>query len=145
MILSLMACTEQPKQAQTVSSSEVVPTVESEHCCTNGTYQITITETLLYNDSVGSDWTKTYTCDGQSVTNGKQWTVPLNNAKTVKINVTFTENDKWPDIGKGYLSVLLADGFEASTIITVTENKGRYIGNTAQWKVTIRTKLIEKS
>lgn len=111
---------------------------------THGVYEVTITATEIYNDSVGDDWQKVYGCDGRIITSGESWTVPLDTTKTVKIDATITERESCPDAAFGTLSVVLKDGYETSTTITVTEDRGRYAGNTAQWKVFCKVKLIKK-
>ena len=111
---------------------------------THAVYEVTITASEIYNNSVGNDWQKVYTCDGRTIASGEQYTVPLGTTKTVTINATITESDKWPDKGYGSLSVVLRDGFETSTTITVTESKGRYKGNKAQWEITCRVELVKK-
>lgn len=111
---------------------------------THGVYELSIKAELISNDSVGNDWIKTYTCDGKTITDGDQWTVPLETTKTILINATITENDKWDDVGSDSIVVTLVDDYKASTQITVTENKGRYKGNQAVWEITYRVKLVGK-
>ncbi len=131
LALSLTGCTWQTKQ-----------TPDPRY--TSGVYELSISASLLYNDSVGNNWRKAYTCEGVAIASGKRWTVPLDTVKTVVIEVTVTESDKRPDVGFGCLSVDLVDGFKTSTFVTVTENRGRYTGNTAQWKITCRVSLVDK-
>ncbi len=126
-----MGCTEQPKQV-------------TDPIYTNGVYEVSISASLRHNNSVGNDWRKVYTCEGSTISSGKRWTVPLDTVKTVVIDATITEGDKWPDVGSGSLSVDLVDGFESSTSITITENKGRYKGNTAEWEITCSVALVDK-
>ena len=111
---------------------------------THGIYEVSITAYQLSNDSVGNSWRKVYNCDGREINSGERWTIPLNIERNLIIDVTITENDKWPDIGRSALSVVLKDGFKTSEIITVIENKGRYKGNKAQWKIICEVELIEK-
>ena len=131
VVLSLMGCTDQTKQ-----------TIEQIY--TDGVYEVSISASLLHNNSVGNDWRKAYTCEGFPIDNHKRWTVPLDTVKTVVIDAAITEGDKWPDIGFGSLSVDLVDGFTASTTITVTENKGRHQGNTAEWEIISSVALVDK-
>ena len=111
---------------------------------THGVYELSIEAELISNDSVGNDWIKTYTCDGKTITDGDQWTVPLDTAKTISISATIIENDKWDDVGSDSIVVTLVDDYKASTQITVTENKGRYKGNQAIWEITCIVKLVDK-
>lgn len=110
---------------------------------TRDVYEISISASLQYNNSVGNDWRKVYTCDGSPFSSGKRLEVPLGAVKTVVINATITEADKWSDVGFGSLSVDLVDGFTTSTTITITENKGRYRGNTAKWEITCKVALVD--
>ena len=64
--------------------------------------------------------------------------------KTVIIHATITEEDTWPDVGSDDLCVVLKDGFETSTTISLSENKGRFKGNTAQWEITCKVVLVNK-
>ena len=68
----------------------------------------------------------------------------LDTTKTLTINATVTESDEWPESGSASLRIILKDGFETSTTITVTENKGRYKGNKAQGKITCKAQLVKK-
>ena len=111
---------------------------------THGVYEVTITASIISNNSVGNDWQKTYTSEGRTIASGEQWTVPLDTTKTLTINATVTESDEWPESGSASLRIILKDGFETSTTITVTENKGRYKGNKAQWKITCKAQLVKK-
>ncbi len=111
---------------------------------THNVYELTITANLLSNKSVGDDRSKRYTCDGESVPKKTQFLVPIGTTETVEITATVVEQDKYPDVGEGVLSVTLNDGFEASTTITVKENKGRYKGNTAQWKIICTVTLVDQ-
>lgn len=152
-LFTLIGCTkkaEQPEQPiplepiETITDSEIVQTVESEPTYNYGVYEVKICERILYNNSVGTDWHTVYSCDDSYITSGQRWTVPLDTTKTITIDATITENDKWPDISTSILSVVLSDAFETSTSITVTENKGRYKGNTAVWEITCQVELVDK-
>ena len=111
---------------------------------THGVYEVTITSTEIFNNHVGNNWYERYSCDGKPFVNGEKWTVPLGTAQTLTIDVTVTENDVWPDVGYSSLSVDLKEAFKTSTIVTVTENKGRYKGNCAQWEINCTVKLVKK-
>ncbi len=111
---------------------------------THGVYQVTITATEVYNDSVGSDWQKVYSCNGRVINSGECWTVPLDTAEIVTIVATITERENYPDTACGSLSVRLEDGFKTNTNIIVKEDRGRYAGNTAQWDIACSVKLVNK-
>ncbi|MBQ8001159.1 MAG: hypothetical protein IJ298_08195 [Ruminococcus sp.] len=119
-------------------------TYERQKNYTHGVYKLTITASEISNDSVGNDWRKSYSCDDRTIFSGEQWIVPLDATETVIIDAVITEVDKCSDVGYGSLCVVLTDGFKTSTTITVTENKGRYKGNKAQWKISCKVTLVEK-
>ena len=111
---------------------------------THEVYELEITATNVFNHSVGRSWQTDYTCEGREVHSGERWTVPSGTAKTLTIGAVLTEEDTYPDVGSSFLSVVMRDGFETTTAVTVTENKGRYRGNQAEWNVSCKVKLIEK-
>ncbi len=111
---------------------------------THGVYEVTIKADRISYDHVGNEWKKVYTCEGRTIKSGEQWTVPLDTTKTLKINATITELDAWDDVGYGSLNVVLRDDFETSTIVTVTEDNGRYQGNKAKWEITCSVELVKK-
>ena len=111
---------------------------------THAVYEVTITATEIYNNSVGTDWKKVYTCNDKIVESGDTWTVPLNTKETITIDIEITEVDKWSETGKGSVSVVLQDQYETSTTITVTENKGKYKGNQAEWEVVCKVSPAQK-
>ncbi len=111
---------------------------------THGEYEITIYSSCIKNDSVGRDWVKTYTCNGKSIASGERFILPLDVVETITIDATIKEMDKWPDVGRGSLSVDLQDGATATTKIRVVENKGRYKRHSAEWEVVCSVELVEK-
>ncbi len=111
---------------------------------THGVYEVTIKADRISYDYVGNEWKKVYKCGSKIIKSGERWTVPLNTTKTVKIDAEITENDAWDDVGYGSLNVVLRDNFETSATVTVKENKGRYKGDKAEWKITCSVELIEK-
>ena len=142
LVLFLMGCTRQTELYPTVTGGEVLHT--NEPIYKNGVYEVNLSASLVQNNSVGNDWETVFTCDGLQITNRKRWTVPLDIVKTVVVDATITERDKWPDIASGSLCVDLVDGFSTSIFITITENKGKYEGNTAEWEITCTVAFIEK-
>lgn len=91
------------------------------------TYRIFYHFTLVSNNSVGNEWNKEITANGR---------------RTIHLKITVVEDDTYPDIGRGDLTLSLQDDATASTEITVRENKGRYQGNLAVWKVTCTATAI---
>lgn len=140
--LAVLMCVVATLSIFSACQKEPVPTHKN---YTHGVYQVTITADELSNDHVGNAWQTVYTCEGKPITGSELWTVPLGTTKELTINVTITEKDKWPDVGAETIPVILTDGFQASATITVTENKGRYKGNTALWEIICKVKLIERT
>lgn len=110
---------------------------------THSVYEVTITDSLISNNSVGRDWKQEYFCENKTVVSGQRWTVPIDTTKTIKITAKITEDDIHKDIGYGYLSVELRDGFKTSTTVTVSEDNGRYTDNSALWEITCKVKLVK--
>ena len=138
-ILFLLFCcagcvAEQPQKPDTTDAVSIAPT--------HAVYAVQFSEFQMQNNSVGRDWNIVYSCDGKQIESGKQWVVPLHTTKSVTVDIAITEQDEWDDIGTGSLSLTLQDGFCATTTITVTENKGRFWGNQAKWKVTGSVSLV---
>lgn len=111
---------------------------------THAVYEVIIIADNIYNDSVGNDWTKSYTYDNKSIYSGEQFTIPIGTEKTISIKATITENDTWPDSNTQTVEIILKDGFEKTSKINVIENKGRYSGNSALWEITYKVNLVEK-
>ncbi len=105
---------------------------------------MTFATTEIENHSVGSSWSTRYTCENKTIDSGAQWTVPLDMAKALNIDICLTEQDKFPDVGHGSLTVTLQDGYETATCITVTKDKGIHRGNNALWEVSCKVKLVKK-
>lgn len=99
-------------------------------------YRIAYQWTMLSNDSVGNDWEKTVTCNGQAIANGHMVTAESGSA--VIIHGTVTEKDKHADTGSDTITLVLADGARESVRIIVREEHGAYAGNTAEWELTCR-------
>ena len=120
----------EPPSTTSMSSSSSAPSLRS--------YCITYSLTLQSNPSVGHDWGTTVTCNGNSIRSGEIITGAVGSYITIRANVT--EYDSIPDRGSGSLRVRLMDGVSDSVTISVKENRGRYAGNTAQWKFTCTIK-----
>ena len=111
---------------------------------THGIYELTITSTLISNNSVGNEWRCEYICDGETVGQTHRMTLPLDNEEKVVIEAVITELDKRSDVGRGKVEIELKDGFESSTTVKIKEKNGRYKGSTALWEVKCKVKLIKK-
>jgi hypothetical protein len=109
---------------------------------TDSVYELTIKATEIYNDHVGTDWKKEYICDGKIIHIGETFTIPINTTKTITIDATITEKDKWNDVGSACTSVILKDGFETESFIEITESHSTYKGNKAKWKIKYIVELV---
>ncbi len=101
-------------------------------------YRINYTITLISNNSVGNDWGTTVSCDGDPIRSGEIITGAVGSYITIRANVT--EYDSIPDSASGSLRLRLIDGTSDSVTISVKENRGKYAGNTARWKLTCSIK-----
>ena len=113
--------------------------------CTNGVYRIEISSRCISNNSVGNDWIKTYTMDGETINNRFQIVAPIDTKLRKTIKVKITERDSIPDIAYGEINFYLKDGEIKKSTITVTEKNGRYRGNTALWEIEVSVKFIKKT
>ena len=97
-------------------------------------FYITYTLTMVSNNHVGNEWSTSVTVNGTRIRNE----APLDFVPGSRITVkaTVTEGDNVPDCASGSLKLRIVDEASDSVIITVKENKGRYAGNTAKWKLT---------
>ena len=111
---------------------------------THEVFKIVFTEHLVSNDSVGNEWNLIYECDGVSVTEERRWTVERDTCQSIKIDITAIEIDTYSDYGYGEIVIPLKNGFQNSTVVTVTENMGRYRGNKATIKITCKVVRVEK-
>ncbi|KGK88588.1 hypothetical protein [Clostridium sp. HMP27] len=94
---------------------------------------------LIENDSVGDDWKFEADINGIKVKQDESVQVLVNPTDKLNFNVKAEELDKIPDVGtnntsKDVTQLNLSEKNLYSTEVTVKENKGRYIGNTAKWK-----------
>lgn len=102
------------------------------------TMRVTASATCSDYNHVGNDWTQEYYVNGSKVSNGT--TVSIAAGDTIMVSATITEEDKTPDIGSNSESYQvtqsdLKNGFTVNFDINVRENKGRYSGSTATWRV----------
>lgn len=105
-------------------------------------YKMVFSTTLIHNNSVGNDWRFSYYYEDSPVHSGREWSIPKGIIETIPIDIVVTERDKSSDVGKAKVKVALLDGYETTTTVTVTEDKGRYARNTAQWQITCRVRRI---
>lgn len=94
---------------------------------------------LIENNHVGNEWATEGYVNNKELNEGRSITLNLKSSDTIQIKATATEQDKSPDIGSATLSVKASNITKKTTKsikVIVKENKGRYSGNTAEWKFT---------
>ncbi len=95
----------------------------------------------VINSSVGQQWGFVSTVNKKRVTKGNTITISVSSTGKLTIISKATENDTRPDFGSKTLSIAVK-GLSTNVSktytskVTVTENAGRYSGNTAVWKFT---------
>ena len=140
-LLALLLAGCSTEQAQTPTQAE--PT-SPEGDYTYGIYELTFKTKLISNDSVGNNWSFTYTHNGQTIESGYTITQSLEIFTFQSIGVEVRENDKIDDVGTGTMAVAICEVGSGKTTITVTETNGRYKGNTAVWEISCEVKLVGK-
>lgn len=138
--LLLSGCTVPESTKATTEATEPETTANYTH----GIYELTFKAKRVSDDSVGNDWTITYTHNGETVKSGHRVLLSLEVFTFQTIEVEVREDDKLDDVGTGDMKVAICDGGSEKTTITVTENGGRYKGETAVWEITCTVKLIGK-
>ena len=103
--------------------------------------RITIQSSCPDYNHVGSDWACYYSVNGVEVTTGSTAEITL--GETVSVYTKISEVDTYPDIDNASDSVQISktdyqSGFSIPQTLIITENRGRYSGNTAVWTVTYR-------
>lgn len=99
---------------------------------------------LVSNDHVGNSWTTNLQVGKSIVKKGKTLTLEVSASDKIKIVCNATENDKIPDNGSATITVAAKDLKKGKNTykatVEVTENRGRYSGNKAEWAFTVTVK-----
>ena len=95
---------------------------------------------LVDSNHVGNNWSKTFEVNDEVFSSGSVITVDPDSQFTVCL--TIQENDSKPDTDYYFARItyseeLCENGCEISETLYVTENAGRYSGNSAEWNITI--------
>lgn len=95
------------------------------------------------NNHVGNEWVYSCTVNKKSLDEGDDMDVETTSTGKITIVCTAEEEDKYPDTGSKTLTIpvknLKAGQNKSYTAkVTVTENRGRYSGNTAVWEFTFK-------
>jgi hypothetical protein len=96
---------------------------------------------LIYNNHVGNEW-----AFGLEINNQIYSLYTKNNVacgKILVINVIAQEYDKYPDTGMKRIKIdveklELNTEYQSEVEVIVMEDRGRYRGNTAKWKIIVR-------
>lgn len=89
--------------------------------------------TLLSNDHVGNQWAYEIKVNGQKMSINKG--IKISGSKITTV-AKVVENDKVPDIGTK--TVNLTNGKVNTFDVTVVENRGRYSGKKAVWRIKLK-------
>lgn len=100
---------------------------------------ITAHAVCVKNNSVGSSWDIDYTLNGTESPDA-EWFGKVWQKSKITVETTVTELDSIDDIGKKKTTYRVTErdlryGFEIEQTVIVRENRGRYSGNTAEWKI----------
>jgi len=99
----------------------------------------------IENNHVGNEWGFGCKVNKKELSEGDSITISTTSSGKITIVSKAEEDDSIPDIGSKTLSISVSKlkvNKEATytSQVTVTENRGRYSGNTAVWKFTYKVK-----
>lgn len=100
---------------------------------------------LIENHHVGNEWYTTAYVNEKEVKKGSAVTLNLKPSESIKLKAYAEEQDKVPDVGTSQTSVKVASvtkTLNKSLKVTVVENRGRYSGETAEWKFTFKLQKL---
>ena len=100
---------------------------------------LTVSAKCSNKNHVGNEWSQSFSCDDVSV-KGNNTKVEVIAGSVIIVSSEIVEQDKKPDVGYNTTSYIptedeLKKGFTITHKVNVTENGGRYSGNTATWTV----------
>lgn len=138
VLLAIILCLILP--LSTIAAPKTTPAPGAEK------FKVTISYSakMASNDHVGNSWTTYIEVGDTTIKKGKSAKVEVTGEDTIKIICNAIENDKSPDFGDATIEIPVKDlkkgknTFKAS--VTVTEDRGRYSGNLAEWIFTVTAK-----
>jgi len=94
---------------------------------------------LIENSSVGNKWNYEASINGKKIKEGRKRNIIVTKNDKISFSASAKECDFVPDKGNASLSVNIVDlklpeKNTYSINVTVAENRGKYLGNTALWK-----------
>ncbi len=97
-----------------------------------------ISAALVQNNHVGNEWGYAAAVNAQPIQIGETMNAKLNPADRLVLEASAKEADKYPDNGNTSREIAVSSLTEQQTTaqldVIVTENRGRYSGNTAKWR-----------
>ncbi|CAI6082944.1 hypothetical protein [Cohnella sp. JJ-181] len=100
---------------------------------------------LVENNHVGNEWYTEASVNGKAVSDGSSVTLTLKPSAAIKLEAYAQEQDKIPEEDTATASVKASSITKTTNkalSVTVTENRGRYSGETATWKFTFKMQKI---
>ncbi|SFJ49101.1 hypothetical protein SAMN02799624_04712 [Paenibacillus sp. UNC496MF] len=101
--------------------------------------------TLAQNDHVGNEWRTGGYVNGKEVPEGGSVTLNVKSTDAIKLLAEAQEQDKYPDDGQASAAVKVSSvtkSLDKALSVTVTENRGRYSGNTAKWTFAFKIQRV---
>lgn len=99
---------------------------------------------LIDNQHVGNEWWWGGYVDGEEIEEGDSVTVSVPASGKITLTAEAQEQDKVPEEGSSEATVKLSslgkNTVKKTLDVTVTENRGRYSGNTATWRFVFEVK-----
>ena len=93
---------------------------------------------------MGSDWSFTFSHNGEPIRNGHTVTESLGVFSFYSIDVEVREKDFIDDVGSGTLYAAIFDGGSGKVKVTATETNGIFKGKTAVLQISCEVKLVGK-
>lgn len=111
------------------------------------TMQVTVSKKLIKNSHVGDLWEGAFKVNGISLGTDNSTKLTVWQKKTITVESIIQEIDEITDKGtkKSKHKITendLRNGFKTEHTVRVTENRGTYAGNSAEWLVTYTFKPI---
>ncbi|MNB80626.1 hypothetical protein D3C75_273920 [compost metagenome] len=123
-------------------SSLAVPSAYTSAAAKNVKVKVTLVSMeLTENNHVGNEWYTAAYVNGKEIEEGSSAVLDLKPAESIELKGYVEEQDKIPDKGETVSTIKVSELSKPVTKavkVTVTENRGRYSGNTATWKFTFK-------
>lgn len=123
-------------------SSLAVPSAYTSAAAKNVKVKVTLVSMeLSENNHVGNEWYTAGYINDKEISEGSPVVLDLKATGSIELKGYVEEQDKIPDKGETVSSIKVSDITKPLTKavkVTVTENRGRYSGNTATWKFTFK-------